>query len=166
MKKHKKKEIISIVLSIIVLSALGLGIQQIISHTYEKNDEARKELAAELGYVPGLLIIKQKGSFNVRSKEGLNEFKNFLKKESRALTPIILKKLVANGKLQESEINADLINTLEKNLITYNKYKGNGYEIHLTVAINNAVIEVAEELVKEDEIVQAYKNGIGMWFAD
>lgn len=118
--------------------------------------------AKELGYVPGQLIIKQQGAFNVRSSEGLKKFKTFLVNESKKLTPVVLEKLVANGKLKQDNINTKLISQLEKYLITYDKYTGNGYEIYLVVAIDNAVTEVAEELAKEEEITQAHENGFGI----
>ena len=159
MKKGYK--IISVVF--IVVIALGLWVLYLYVMppqlpTYEKKNVDSKILQ-ELGYVPGEIIISIKRSeMDLSTNIGLRRFLSFLDEKSSELTPIIINQLNEKGKLLQAEITPEFEKKMKSSLITYGRSFSSTNGALLVLGINDAVLEIIDELKKEDFVEDVNPN--------
>ena len=120
--------------------------------------EWTQEEINELEYQPGDILISFKpGKLSFTTEAGVGEIEAFLQKKSEELTPIILEKLIENGKIDESMITDEIVEKLKKSLITYHRRFGSGGGM-VYITIYNAAGEISEELAKDENIEGATPN--------
>lgn len=157
----KKRYLIGIAILIILSLGLWVFYPYIVPPklpTYEEK-KVDPQIKKELGYVPGEVLIQLKPeAFDLSTNIGMRKFLNFLSDKSNELTPIIIDKLVAEGKLSKAEITDIREAELRGTLITFGRRFALPYGALLVIAFDNAAPEISEELSKDPLVEMATPN--------